>query len=341
MPGGNTGGRGPRIIFGPAGEDRAPKPGEPARGPRVPFGTARLPTPKGSAPRVLPGSEIRRRVPCTAQDLLALDPAAGAALVDAALRMVAAVNLDDHQFEDVLRFGEAAQAEHGRLAEDQLALVGDAAIQQAQAHVGAILELLRALDPETVFATRRGWLDAIAAFARQQHDPRRMLDDGYAELCTQAAELQSLLPAVLAVVEALRSLRARLATLDRRLSAYGLAARFLIGHARSAALPDVGQRQHYGAQADVLETRAASLAATKATLDVGRLTLDTLADGVDRLARSGESVLNEDLPAWHTAFAAAIVAAQAQAPGDLQSRVAQLRAIHDRLVETLTLRKGP
>ena len=98
-------------------------------------------------------------------------------------------------------------------------------------------------------------------------------------------------------------------------------------------MPDRERQAHFAAQAEAIETRIASLLATKATVEVGRRTLEAVARNIDALAWSGEGLLREELPAWHTAYSAALLAARSSKGGT--QAVSSLRDIHARIFAKL------
>jgi len=325
-------GSSPRVLFGDdhprAGPVKATLPG----GPAILFGEPKAPPPKGTVPRIIGVGELRRRLPCSKADLTAIDPSATQPVVSRALAAVQAINLDDHHFDDVLRFGAALQAEHGRLAERELALVGDAVLAQANGLTAELISHLEALDPEQVFLADEG-LVAKLRFFSSGHDPEKRFTQLYPLVRSLAQDLQALAPAIGAVADRLRAISARYRALDCDLSAHILAGRFLVSHVGALELPDRERQAHFVAQAEAIETRLASLLATAASIAVGRRTLETTARIVDGLSWSSEALLREELPAWHTAYSAALAAARSSNAGNASLSV--LRGMHLRILEKL------
>jgi hypothetical protein len=303
-------------------------------GPSVLFGSPRPPTAKGDTPRVLAAGEVRQRIPCTETQLLELEPAAPASVLSQAIRIVDGTNLDDHHFDDVIRFGAPLQAEHGRLAEEELALVDNEALAKGKRLGAELLQHLADLDPEDVFALRSGVRQAIRVLATGGRDPGELFSRLYPRIRALAKELDSLAPDIAAVVERLRGIGARYVTLDRNLAAHVLAGRYLVRHVGTRQFPDRERQAHFASQADAIETRVASLMATQATAQVGRRTLEVVARNVDALAGFGEGLLREELPAWHTAYSAALMAARSSNGGP--ETVSSLRDIHARILARLT-----
>ena len=114
----------PRVLFEENAASPVAAPPVRAGGPAVLFGVPRAPAPKSDRPRVLASGEIRSRIPCDATALREIDATVPASVLTHALRVVEGINVDDHYFDDVVRFGAGLQAEHGRLAERELAVAG-------------------------------------------------------------------------------------------------------------------------------------------------------------------------------------------------------------------------
>ena len=320
--------RSPRVLF--------PNDVPPARldaaspsGPAVLFGAVRPPAPRGDAPRILASGEVRRRVACSEAALRALDADAPAAVVSQALRIVDGVNLDDHHFDDVVRFGADLQAEHGRLAEQDLAVAGSEVLAEGRRLGADLLELLRALDPNVVFAVRGGLLKVLGALIGGR-DADLLFPTHYPRIQALARRLDVLGPEIGALAEQLREAGRGTAALERGLGAHILAGRFLVRHIAQHAEPDPDRQAHFSAQAEALETRVASLLATEAAVALGRRTQDALALQVDALALAGQGLLREDLPAWHGAYAAALSAARSARGG--ADAMTLLQSLHARLL---------
>lgn len=322
----------PSLAEPSVAEPSLAAPAKPPAGPAVLFGMSRPPTARGTGPRVLASGEVRQRIACTQASLQEIDAAAPPPVVSQALRIVEGTNLDDHHFDDVVRFGAALQSEHGRLAEQELALVENETLAQAKRLGAELLQHLADLDPETVFTMRGGVLKAIKALATGR-DPGEVFTRLYPRVQILAKELDALAPDITAIAERLRSFGARYGSLERNLAAHVLAGRFLVRHVGTLQLPDRERQAHFASQAEAIETRIASLMATKATVEVGLRTLQAIAGNIDALAWCGEGLLREDLPAWHTAYSAALLAARSS-KGGMQA-VSSLRDIHARLLTKL------
>lgn len=325
-------GSSPRVLFGDdhprAGPVKATLPG----GPAILFGEPKAPPPKGTVPRIIGVGELRRRLPCSKADLTAIDPVATSPVVSRALAVVQGINLDDHHFDDVIRFGASLQAEHGRLAEGELALVGDDVLARANGLAAELISHLEALDPEQVFAVEGG-LASTFKFLASGQEPGKRFERLYPLVRSLAQDLQALAPAIGAVADRLRAISARYRALDRDLSAHILAGRFLVRYVGALELPDRERQAHFVAQAEAVETRLASLLATGASIEVGRRTLVATARTVDALSWSSEALLREELPAWHTAYSAALAAARSSTTGGATLSV--LRGMHLRILEKL------
>lgn len=301
-------------------------------GPAVLFGTPRPPAPRGQVPRVLASGEVRQRIPCSHAALLEIEPAASP-VVAKALRIVDGTNLDDHHFDDVIRFGAPLQAEHGRLAEEELALVGNEALAQGRLLGAELLERLRELDPEAVFSVRGGVFKAIKALAGGQ-DPDELFARHYPPIQALGRQLDALAPDIEALAEQLRAIGDRYIALETSLSAHILAGNFLVRHVGALQGLDRERQAHFASQAEAIATRVASLLATKATVEVGRRTLEALARNMELLAWSGQGLVREELPAWHTAYSAALLAARTASRGT--DAISALQSIHARILGKLT-----
>lgn len=323
-----------RVLF-PAGTAQQPPAAPDAGAARVPgvlFGSPQPPTLKGEGPKVIASGAIRRRIPCSAADLQRLDPTATAAVVGRALRIVEGMNLDDAHFEDVLRFGSDFQAEHGAIAERALALANDPALQQGQEALVSMVRLFGLLDPERVFASGRpGLADTLKGLLEPPRPPRELFAATYPELLALAQRLQGLEPQLVALLGGLRDLARRYSTVASGIVSYVLAARFIVHFVREYLVTD-GRQEHYRSQVEALETRTTSLLTTRATVEVGCLTNDVLCGNVQTLIDAGRGMLEEDLPAFHTAYTAALTATVATADA---SWLQPARDVHARVIQRL------
>lgn len=317
----------------PGADDKPPgaKPG----GPKVLFGSPTPPTPKGNAVKVLFGGEIRRRIPCTVAELQKLDASATKAFLDRALRIVEGVNLDDRHFDDVVRYGADLQAEHGALMESELALAQDEALVSGQTLSARALALFEKLDPDTVFAIKgKSFIEAIQSLAVPARSAERVFGEQYPKLLSLVEELKKQEPRLIEAANKLAALSPRYTSLIERIAGYVLAARFIAGYVRTKEWNE-GERAHYASQADALETRAASLLATQVTLEAGRLTHEMLQAGAQSLVDAGRGLSEENLPAYQTAFAAAIAKARQGPVSRDASWLKPLRDIHARILKKL------
>lgn len=301
--------------------------------PKVLFGSSRPPTPKGDKPRVLAAGEVRRRIPCSAAALLEIDANAAASVTTAALRIVDGTNLDDHYFDDVVRFGAGLQTEHGRLAESELALVDSEALAQGRRLSAGLLQHLVDLDPDSVFAVRGGVLKAIKALSALR-DPAGLFSRLYPEVQTLAKALDALAPEIVTVAKRLRAVGKGYTALDRDLAAHILAGRFLVHYVGGLQLSDRERQAHYASQTEAIETRIASLSATKATIEMSTQTVAAIARDVDALGHAADGLLHEELPAWHAAYSAALMAARTAQSTEASTR-SPLRDIHAHILAKL------
>ncbi|NKJ76294.1 hypothetical protein ELI00_19915 [Rhizobium ruizarguesonis] len=327
-------GRLPKVLFPESASPEIAAPSRPPAEPRILFGSPQAPTLKGDTPRVLAAGEVRRRIPCSVAALLEIDANAAASLASMALRIVDGTNLDDHHFDDVVRFGASLQTQHGRLAESELALVDSEVLARGKRLSAELLQRLGDLDPDRVFAVRGGVLRAIKALAAPR-DPAGLFSQLYPEVQALAKELDALAPEIVIIAKGLRAVGKGYATLDRNLAAHILAGRFLVHYVSGLQLSDHERQAHYASQAEAIETRTVSLAATKATIEVSTRTVAAVARHVDALGHAAEGLLQEELPAWHAAYSAALTAARtAQSPAQAGAG-APLRGIHARILGKL------
>ncbi len=326
----------PRVLFP---ESAAPEPVADQKGgsrqPKVLFGAPRAPTPKGDRPRVLAAGEIRRRISCSVAELQDMDASVTEAAAKAALRIVDSINLDDHYFDDVVRFGAFLQTEHGRLADGELKIVSSDVLARGRQLSAELLQRLTELDPDRVFAVRGGFLDTVKALAAPR-DPAGLFSRLYPEVRKSVAELDALAPDIVAVANQVRAVGKAYKTLANNLAAHILAGRFLVHHIGSLQLPERERQAHYASQSEALETRTSSLSATKATVEMSIWTVAAVSQEIDALARAAEGLLQEDLPAWHAAYSAALTAQSAE----LASTRTPLRNLHTRILGKFKLERN-
>lgn len=325
----------PRVIFGRGGTDRpAPASREPR--PSNPFGAADTAPARREGPRVVAGGQVRRRVPCTAVDLMLLDAGAFETVVEAGARIVEGINLDDGGGA-LRRFGAGLQDRHAALAEEALAASDDGASDSVRDCLARTIAHLRALDPDILFGPRDGgFLDALRSLAAPPSDPAAAFGEGYPALRASADALREALRRLDASAARLRDLAARGDRLDADLHAHVLAARFLVRHVRN----DTTAGDARWSAANALEARLPSLEATRATLATGRASLAAAAASAESLADAASGVLDVDLPAWHTAYAAALAAVRSARP-DIGASLVALRAAHRRTLGRLDRERPP
>ncbi|MGV1866277.1 MULTISPECIES: hypothetical protein [unclassified Rhizobium] len=321
---------GPRVPFGRDSVRPAPKP---ASGPMIPFGAARVPRTLNDGPRIVGGGIVRLRISCSIDELRTLDPAVSDPVLRQAKRVVDAVNFDDHEFDDVVRFGAPLQEEHGRLAEDQLALAGDARLEEAKRLSSDLLAQLSQLNPASLFDRDRGLIDGMKA------------------ALSRSAELESFQQRSAAVLQTARQIKERsqeFAEFERRanllmkrwitlgvgLDAHLLAGRFLTRHIAEHPLPDPGAAAHRLSQTGALETRLASLASTASSVALGERVLQAIISTIGGARTFAEDMIDSDLPVWQTACAAALIARSEGRSFD----ASPIRSLYEKLVKTLTRR---
>lgn len=318
----------------PGGDDKNPSGGRQGRA-KVLFGSPAPPTPKGAGPRILFDGEVRRRIACTVEELRKLDASASKTSLDHALSIVAGVNLDDRYFDDVVRFGAGLQAEHGALMESELALAQDKALVAGQTVGANMLALFEELNPDTVFAVKgKGFIEVVKSIAVSARSAEEIFAEKYPNILLLVQELKKLEPELARATDGLAALSPRYATLIERIAGYVLAANFIVGHVRGKEWNEA-DRVHYASQADALETRAASLLATRVTLEAGRITHEMLQASAQALVNSGRGLLEENLPAYQTAFAMAITKARLEPGSHDAGWLRALREIHARILKKL------
>lgn len=331
--------RQPRVLF-PAGAAEEPqaapapdKGGEPQ--PAVLFGSPQPPTPKGTGPKVLAGGTIRQRIPCTAGDLQRLDASATPAIIKEALRIIQRTNLDDAYFDDALRFGAELQAEHGAITEEELALARDESVQQGQTTLTRMIQLCEDLDPQRLFMRQASIGEAFKTLLDPPRPPWEVFEEKYPRLLSLARDLRAVEPQLLALSQRLRALEHRYVTLIEGTAGYVLAANFIARYVREQTRAD-GRQAHYTSQADALESRAASLLVTRTTVEIGRITNQSLRGSVQALLDAGRGMLEEDLPAFHTAYTAALAAStRSDAATPDASWLKSVHEVHERVTRRL------
>jgi hypothetical protein len=329
----------PRVLFPESAAPQAVAAPKDGNQPKILFGAPRAPTPKGDRPRVLAAGEVRQRISCGVADLQGMDANATEAVAKAALRIVDSTNLDDHYFDDVVRFGAPLQTEHGRLAESELKIVGSEVVVEGRRFAAELLQCLMDLDPERVFAVRGGFLNTVKALAAPR-DPAGLFSRLYPEVRALATELNALAPEIVAVAKQVRAVGKAYKSLSNNLAGHILAGRFLVHHIDSLQLPDRERQAHYASQSEALETRTSSLSATKATVEMSIWTVAAVSQEIEALARLAEGLLQEDLPAWHAAYSAALTAARTAQSAEQVRTTVPLRDLHTRILGKLKLERN-
>lgn len=300
--------------------------------PAILFGTPQAPAARSDRPKILAAGKPRNRIPCTLKDLQALDESAPAPVLAEALQAVNGVNLDDHYFDDVVRFGAALQAEHGKLTEAELDLVSDNALTVVKSDYLELVERLEKLDPQKVFASRPGRLGPIQQFFQGGLSERDFAVE-YSRIKALSQTLEAAMPVVVEHAEALGRLSRRYANLAQSIQAHVLACRFIVNYIDTSIREDRDLTTHYQSQRDALVNRETSLSATCSTLEVGQQTLKVLARSTDEFGLFGTNFTHEELPAWYAAFSAALLArrVKSQDPGIFEA----VRNAHQQLLAKL------
>lgn len=321
---------GPKVPF----RGDVPNAGtKPAVGPKVLFGTARPPRTVEEGPRIIGNSIVRRRISCTVEDIRGLDPHAPEPVLRQAVRAVDAVNFDDHEFDDVIRFGAHLQQLHGQLAEEQLELANDERLQGAQRLANDMLARLRELEPEHLFSPRRSFLGGVRAAFSSTADIE-IFAERSASLVESARVLKDRRDDFIRLEDRSTSLKRRWATLATGLNAHLLAGRFLVQHVNDHPLTDPDAAAHHRSQKDALETRLGSLAATVSSVALGERVLETMVSTIAGARKFAGDMVESDLPAWQTACAAALTAKSEGRSYD----VSIIQGHYEKLLNTLTRR---
>lgn len=329
-PGDEDARRGPKVPFGRAPE----RPAAASSIPKVLFGSARGSHVPSDQPRIIGGGVARRRIPCTIEDLRAASPAASDTVLRQALRAVSAVNFDDHQFDDVVRFGSTLQDIHGRLAEQQLSLVSDPRLSEAKRLSTALLQQIEQFDPQLLFPADEGILmrGIRAAFSRTG-SPEAFMKASATVIAT-ARSLRERAPDLRDLADNAATLGKRFATLTTTLEAYILAGSFLVTHLDAIPPSGLTDVTHLKSQKDALEIRLAALASALASVTLGKRILETVHMTVDAARSIAEDIVENELPAWQIACAAALAARVEERPFDLSS----VRERYEKIVNILKRR---
>jgi hypothetical protein len=278
--------------------------------PAILFGNPKQPDTKSDRPKILAAGKQRNRIPCSLQDLSAFDASAHRNVLDEALRAVNGVNLDDHYFDDVVRFGSALQEEHGKLSEVQLSMISADALAKINGTYLALIEKLERLEPQRAFGARSGAVQRMKQLFSAQLNEKAFAAE-YNEIKSLSQSLESAMPSISDLADRLKKLSKDYKALAQSLFAHVLASRFIVKHIDT--LIDDGKELtvHYQSQRDALEGRQASLLATMASVEVGQRTLTTLSQNISDFGLLGFNITREELPAWQAAFSAALLAKRA------------------------------
>ncbi|MEO8002279.1 MAG: hypothetical protein ABI644_10415 [Arenimonas sp.] len=302
--------------------------------PKVLFGTPKALLPISTEPKVIADGVLRERIRCTVMELSALDPRANSATVARALQLVNMLNLDDAHFDDVVRFGGELQAEHGAITEIELAIANHKSIQEAQVIFSEVLALFESLNPDVLFKVRK---PSLIQVLRQWFTRKTVADivfsENYARLLNRIDELKVHESALTEAASRLAALKPRYQVLAERIASAILAANFIVDKFRKE--PVTGSLQsHYTSQIDALEQRATSLLSTRATLEMGLLTHAVLSQNLHALANTSNGMLEENLPAFNTAYTAALTSRQPSG-----SKLTALKGMYKKMFVLLKERK--
>lgn len=302
--------------------------------PKVPFGQAHTPSINSHTPKVLAGGIARQRIPCTIEQLRQLQTNANMATLLNAQQLVNSINLDDAHFDDVLQLGTDLQIEHGRITEAELAIANRPTLAQARTCLTAILGHLKALDPEQVFLDEKtGILNTLTRLVLLKPSAQLIFDKHYPQLQTLIAQLQQHIAALKNDCLTLSALLPRYDALAQNLESTLIAAQFMLQHLQQQPLDSPLQR-HYQSQADALATRTNSLLSTQTTLGVSRLTHASLLSNLEAMLNTCRSLIEEDLPAFYSAYTTALTLAQAKHSVQA-STLDPIRQMHHKMTEKL------
>ncbi|AXF86495.1 hypothetical protein DTO96_102249 [Ephemeroptericola cinctiostellae] len=300
---------------------------QPTKKPSVLFGTAQALLPKSTAPKILTGGVLRQRLPCSIDDLQKLNPSAEADTLAAALRIIHSINLDDPHFEDIVRFGEDLQIEHGQMTETALNIANNEHVTQVQTVLNQLFGIIKHLDPEQVFANKQpSTVRKLTNLIVPKATPRQVFDVYYPQLMACIEQVKQREQTLIELDTTLSKLKSRHTKLLHQMVCYIIAANFTVQYIRQNQL---NRTEHYNAQANALEHRANSLLETQTALHMSQTTHDVLTEHLHALNTTISTVLHQDLPVFYTAYTAALMAKPNQ-----NSRMS-LRRIYLKLIEHL------
>ena len=311
-------------------QEKAPIITQPTKKPSVLFGTAQELLPKSTTPKVLADGVLRQRIPCRIDDLQAQNPSTKIDILTSALRIIHSVNLDDPHFEDIVRFGEDLQVEHGQMSGTELNIANNEQIAHGQETLNRVLKIIKQLDPEKVFDHEQpSTLKKLAGLIAPKASPSKVFGEYYPQLLTCVEQLKQHEHTLMTASTALSTIKPRYTQLMNETMGYIIAADFMANYIRRNPMGKAPQ-EHYNAQANALEHRATSLLNTQTTLTIGHHTHDVLAEHLNMLKVTINNVLHEDLPLFYTAYTTALTAKQPNT-----SAFASLRRIYLKLIEHL------
>ena len=275
--------------------------------PNVLFGQAHVLSPKSSTPKIINQGVLRQRMPCTLEALKTIQPSADEAVLTAALHIVNSVNLNDAYIEDVVLFGEHLQIAHNEITEQTLAIANDRNQGETQDLLLQALRTIQHLNPDEAFTRpSTSLLSALKQRISPKPAPQVLFDAHYPQLLTLTEQLKNKGYLLTQKMSALNALKLRYSPLSKSIDAHVIAAQYMINQLRNA-------QSHTPinplVQMDVLTQRLNSLLTTQTTLALGIHTHDVLASHMQALNATLHNVLHEDLPAFHTAYVAALSSA--------------------------------
>ncbi|MFT4180518.1 MAG: hypothetical protein QM636_01225 [Rhizobium sp.] len=325
----------PRILFGDKGtteKPAAPVTAATATGPKIPFGTPIAPRAPIEGPKIIGDGVVRRRIPCSPADLRTLEPDASDIVIDMALRIIEGVNLDDHEFDDVVRFGAALQQRHGELAEKELALAGDTRLAEVKRLSAELLQHLGALDPERLFLPRQRFLASLRT-SLSGTTPSDLFQQHAADISRIAKLLAERAEDFLDLERSVQALKVNWNALALGLEAHDLAGRFVVRHIEANGASNLDVSAHYRSQKNALEMRLTSLAAAAASVALGARTLASMETSIANVRDLASETVERDLPAWYTACSAALAA---RSNGEAASvDVSGVRLLYSKIVNKL------
>lgn len=197
-------------------------------------------TPIVTTPTVIPGA-ARRRIAVSTADMTRLSPDVAPRIAASAVRLVDAFVVEDARDRHAAQWGKAAQQRYAALVPQAPPPSAFGDFSRAQGHVARIVEILAAIDVETIRDARPSGLFGLLAPASGRIDTPRRFKAARAELVRLAALARDALEPLRALHDALDDHARRVDEAGAQIKAAALAALFLSEHL-STARPDLSRR---------------------------------------------------------------------------------------------------